>query len=45
MAKLVLNIYNVVLKNEVDANLKEVKYTEAYLKNLHDWLEKRTPLR
>jgi len=44
MAKLVLNIYNVVLKNEVDANLKEVKYTEAYLKNLHDWYMKTNQL-
>ena len=37
MAKLILNIYNGILKKEVDANLGEVKYTEAYLKNLHDW--------
>ena len=37
MAKLVLNIYNGILKKEVDANLGEVKNTEAYLKNLHDW--------
>ena len=38
MAKLILNIYNGKLKEEVDSNLGEVKYTEAYLKNLHDWL-------
>lgn len=44
MAKLVLNIYNGILKKEVDANLGEVKNTEAYLKNLHDWYVKTNQL-
>jgi len=44
MAKLILNIYNGKLKEEVDSNLGEVKYTEAYLKNLHDWYMKTNQL-
>jgi len=42
--KLILNIYNGILKKEVDANLGEVKYSEAYLKNLHDWYMKTNQL-